>query len=60
VGNEIKAEAGKFMATAFKDADGVIAWISLSAGEPSTEEFHAATLQNKKGSEAQEEHLAAT
>jgi hypothetical protein len=46
------------MAAAFKDADGVIAVMSLSAGEPSTEEFHTATLQNKNGSEEQERFAA--
>jgi len=59
VGSETQSGAGKVMATAFRDADEVIAWISLSAGEPSTEEFHIATLRNKTGSEAQE-HFAAT
>jgi len=60
VGSETQAGAGKVMAAAFGDADGVIACISLSAGQPSTEEFRFATPQNKTGSEAQEEHFAVT
>jgi hypothetical protein len=59
VGNETPTGAGKVVATSFRDADGVIICISLSAGEPSAGEFHTATLQNKKGSEAHEEHFAA-